>query len=131
MKGSLIIVGFFCLGVCVRTVPRHSIRHRKDRHQLLHVVCPDVQRGIKHRQRPSDTEKLPEFESEADISSDNDDTGNRIGSRFGQPVASAPERSRLYGCRSRFRLLFAIKHLHYRIQGSGTGHHCLAVEYPA
>ena len=39
--------------------------------------------------------------------------------------------SRMYGNRSRIRLLFAFQYIHHRIQRTGIGDYCIALQYHA
>lgn len=130
MKGSLIIVGFFALGTlcgAYKLIPADLIADSQISFYALCALMFSV--GISVGNDPQTLKNFRSLNPPADLPAHYDHSGYIGRFRRRQPHLDTPFSDRLPRHRFRIRLLFALKHIHHRIQGSRTGNNRLACQH--
>ena len=127
MKGSLVIISFFIIGIAAGL--SGLIPSGISEGNLTFPLCPAFLRGCGSGKRQQFHIQVQDA-GPADVSASGRHASRHIGrSTCRCSPAAWPECNRLSGSRFRLRILFIVQHFHYRIQGSGTRYHRIALEH--
>ena len=129
MKGSLIIVGFFVLGIIVGVWDVIPASFPGERRELLSPLLPDVLRGYQHRLRYLYPGEFQKGESPTDDAAGDDHSGNLCRMRGCLPDTGTPSALRLSRHRFWLRILLIVEHLHHAVSGCRAGNHRPACQH--
>lgn len=131
MKGSLIIVSFFIVGTLCgffHLIPYDFTDSKLSYYALCGLMfCVGTSIG----NDPNTLKKFPLTESPSHVPAYHDNTGYTGRVCRSRILHESTFIIRMYGNRSRIRLLFAFQYIHHRIQRTGIGDYCIALQYHA